>query len=1138
MHIFNRRKILTTLMILICTGSSAFAAGKNAKTCLFDLESGLAVPDTKGNLDAYLGVREIASSVPVYSNLVKFPYKNNHSLQLDGKDFGTKAFSIPATNIPKSPAYTVEAWFKPNRKLLQYTRLWSREGVFSLTIKYGEKDCQRLLWSVNINGKDKKMATPLNKDVFGKNSDWVHIAASYDGKNGVGRIFVNGAEVVKAFLGKNKTMNESSDLTVGNRSQADRGFVGLLDEFRYSPKALNSGELGFSKTLFTTAPPKQVSFEWENSKCGISDKVPARWQAVKAKVNQDKSIAITAAGKKFIFSNSVFPDQIKIGNIELLASPARLIKDGKNCRNFKSDVKLASHDVKKAVLTGNLRVGNQLFNGRCEIEFDGLCRLTLHPVLDSPRPKVASCRLLFPLNPRIAKLGKVGGFAGEIKEKKGKSWTFPLWVGNEDAGLCMFTDTNQFWVNPKAREAFTVEPEKTCVAISANFITTATVFKPDSKFEIFFQPTPVTEFPRKRNELGNFHGAFINMEKVPSAVNLTYPAAGCLNPDAGTMDIVFEAAFDPNAKIKKLLGREPYIREIFTVATLGHEKIRLAWSIPHGGFIVDEGIQPSATSIWDGTWKTLFVSQFSGKVDTPYHLTLTWGKQKIKLYLNGRLLAEHPRKGLFSAPINPDSMGKAKLRFGESIFNFLTPRFGAGFKIDAIRILDHEVQPVKTSSDLKKVAGTILLDRFESTEKQNGEIITRPRVGSGGRISTGGKVVNNKVQLFQDKNDVKASCLDRVHDSGVNTIIFHQGWSSIQSHYTAAHPVELRQLIEACHKKQMKILLYFGFELSDKAPEFHKYHRQALRLNPDRPTPKLYKVRHDQKSQTVCYGGDWQNFITFAINKTLDDFKCDGIFIDAAMVPYPCPNELHGCGWRDSAGKLHATQPTYNYIKMIRRIHNIVKARGGTITGNQATFPLWPYCDSVWMGEGYRYKQLGENPVKGIPLHQWRILFDGKNLGRPGELLMYEYPENWRRDAAWMLAGLHNMYVRPEIWWTGAYLEKVLEIRKAIRKYASANTEFMPYWKKQVPVTANSRDVLISAWQSPDGMLLWLGNTSGKQVKSDILLKPAISGKVAPNAFDPIFKNKYAIKNNHILLTIEPFNFRVLYLKFNKHPDG
>lgn len=1121
-----------TLLVLLAFCATAILADNSAITYLFDQERGLTVPDLKVNLDAYLGCRDISSSIPCYSNIVKFPYKNNHSLKFTGKGFGNKAFSIPESQTGASSSFTLEAWVKPETKMLAFTRIWTKEGLFSLSTKLGKNKNTRLVWGVNINGKLKKMATPVNMKIFTVESDksfsWVHIATSYNSKNGMAKIFINGKIAVQANLGKLQTKVPQSPLIVGNRAKADRGFIGLIDEFRFSKHSLDISELAYNKTLFATTAATKTIFEWENSICGISDKVPARWKSIKTINNPDKSIVVIVADKKIIFSNSIIPDKIQINGLELLSSPVILEKDGLNNRKFRSNVKIVKKSNKKVTLEGEISIAKQRFKGRCEIEFDGLCRVTFEPILNSPRPKVSSLRLKFLLNPKIAKLGKIGGFAGEIKNKVGKNWTFPLWIGIEKGGLTVFTDTNEFWVNPKPKEAFTVIPKTKNVEVSVNFISAPTVFKPNSKFEFFFQPTPVATFPEKRPELGNFHGAFINMEKTPGAVNLSYPAKTNLNLNTGSFDIVFEAAFDPNVKMNKLIGREPYIRELFTIGTLGHEKFRLAWSIAHGGFIVDEGVQPSAKSIWDGTWKTLFVSKFSGKANTPYHLTLTWGKEYLKLFINGKLLKKHLRNGLLSSKHNPDSTGKMNIRIGESIFNFLTPRFGSGIKVDAIRILDRELSSKEIGAPLKKVKGTLLLDSFNSSKRLGNEIITKPQVGASGHIAAGGKILNNKVQLFQDLTDIKASCLDRVHESGVTTIIFHQGWSSIQSHYKAEYPKELRELIKACHKKKMKILLYFGFELSEKAPEFKKFHRKVLRLHSDRPTPPLYKVRYDQKSQTVCYAGVWQDFITFAIDKTLKDFNCDGIYIDAAMVPYPCPNKLHGCGWRDSSGRLHATQPIYSYVKMMRRIHNIVKARGGTITGNQATQPLWPYCDSVWMGEGYRYKQLGENPIKGIPLAQWRILFSGVNLGMPGELLMYEYPRNWRRDTAWMLAGLHNIYVRPEIWWNGTYLEKVLAIRKAISKYASSSAKFIPYWTKEVPVKTKNNNILISAWESPKTILLWIGNTSEKRIKSEFIFDNKISQKIKGEAFDPIFKNRYKIKNNLISLFIEPFNFRLI----------
>jgi hypothetical protein len=56
--------------------------------------------------------------------------------------------------------------------------------------------------------------------------------------------------------------------------------------------------------------------------------------------------------------------------------------------------------------------------------------------------------------------------------------------------------------------------------------------------------------------------------------------------------------------------------------------------------------------------------------------------------------------------------------------------------------------------------------------------------------------------------------LDRMTELGVKTLVFHEHWTPIQNYWETTHKAELRQLVTECHKREIKLLLYFGYEIS------------------------------------------------------------------------------------------------------------------------------------------------------------------------------------------------------------------------------------------------------------------------------------------------------------------------------------
>ena len=76
--------------------------------------------------------------------------------------------------------------------------------------------------------------------------------------------------------------------------------------------------------------------------------------------------------------------------------------------------------------------------------------------------------------------------------------------------------------------------------------------------------------------------------------------------------------------------------------------------------------------------------------------------------------------------------------------------------------------------------------------------------------------------------DMTGAELDRLVRAGVRTICFHQHWTDIQNYPETTRCAQLDQLVAACHQRKIQLLLYFGYQMSDIAPEWRDYHDECL----------------------------------------------------------------------------------------------------------------------------------------------------------------------------------------------------------------------------------------------------------------------------------------------------------------------
>jgi len=232
--------------------------------------------------------------------------------------------------------------------------------------------------------------------------------------------------------------------------------------------------------------------------------------------------------------------------------------------------------------------------------------------------------------------------------------------------------------------------------------------------------------------------------------------------------------------------------------------------------------------------------------------------------------------------------------------------------------------------------------------------------------------------------DLPDAELDRLAAAGVRTIAFHEHWTDIESYTETACGAQLRRLARGCHERGMKLLLYFGFLISDLAPEWQKFGDECVMEPRGGYEPYNYPPQPLQNAYKVCYRSVWQDFLADGIARVMDEYGIDGVYLDGTADPFGgCVNRRHGCGYVKPDGSIGTTCAILPIRSMMRRIYAIVKQRkpDGQVNLHQSNFMVIPTMDwatSYWDGE-----QLAGRP----PLDRFRTEHMGCQWGVPAEFL-------------------------------------------------------------------------------------------------------------------------------------------------------
>lgn len=378
--------------------------------------------------------------------------------------------------------------------------------------------------------------------------------------------------------------------------------------------------------------------------------------------------------------------------------------------------------------------------------------------------------------------------------------------------------------------------------------------------------------------------------------------------------------------------------------------------------------------------------------------------------------------------------------------------------------------------------------------------------------------------------------IDRLAKLGLRTLAL-MDWTDILCYNAPTEPEKLRNFVRECHKHRMKVLVYFGSQMSERAPEFDAFLDECSMWmrstsysygeNPDNYPPKP-----TQQVYRVCYRSEWQDFVAAGIARLMDEYDIDGVYLDGTGLPIKCHNRHHGCGYEKPNGSVEGTFAIFDGRETVRRIYTVVKSRkpDGQVDFHNSGFMLIPvlgWATSYWDGEQLHAKP-GTFPLERLPLDMFRTEFMGRQWGVPAEFLHYVLPCKFEDE--WAFTLLHDVAVRgydlPQIEFAG-------KIGRVFEGFGRKEGEWLPYWRNAEFVSISPDEAYASLYRHPKtGVLVVVSNLSRKEAVVTVKLDLRRLGLVGSvTAFDAMTNEGLTMEEGQIATPLNSLGWKLIWVR-------
>ena len=319
---------------------------------------------------------------------------------------------------------------------------------------------------------------------------------------------------------------------------------------------------------------------------------------------------------------------------------------------------------------------------------------------------------------------------------------------------------------------------------------------------------------------------------------------------------------------------------------------------------------------------------------------------------------------------------------------------------------------------------------------------------------------------------------DRIKRLGVDTLYIHEKWNDIQNspELTEETAQRLKYIVEECHKRDIKIVPYFGYEISTLSPIYNKCgEKYCIRPSGTKNGKGNYYwhwYRYPwQRDERACPNSDFLDYFASGLIELQKKYGFDGFYFDSITSPIECANTAHGCGWTDNNGVVHSTYQNFAIRELFKKLYSYASENNLIInlhTNGVYTLSCIGFCTSLWEGETLQSQFLSGN-ISRLPEGMMRAMFSGRDTGIPLYTLCYSREGVWEFENAASIALLFGSIPKPVD--IGAPLEYMSRIWNIFDKFPLEKSDWIAYYMGQDTVVSDKDDLKVSIYRAQNKCL-------------------------------------------------------------------
>ncbi len=866
--------------------------------------------------------------------------------------------------------------------------------------------------------------------------------------------------------------------------------------FRVQPWRPFVGGRDFSvpEQELTWVPPAKPAWLGSSAGRGNDEDVLRGWTPLS--LEQHAPLSFGCWARRYTLAPSGLPASITALDQELLAAPAQwqAAVGGQPVTWQAEPTRLLRATPGVAEYTARQSGGGLRLTTRGRLEFDGFLKLRVRLEPTAGPVDLSQWRLHLPFRREVARLlhhfPKPPVWTGfdpakiNARAVPADGWQAPflyhVWVGDESKGLQWLTETDEGWQPANPERAIELRPDGAAMDLVLDVIGQRTRLTAPREVVFALQASPVKPRPANWRHWRYTQAGWYGMEKATHPAmrpdsRVTWPAAGHLNLAQGTLEVTVRPKFDSSP------SGQPN-RQLWTLFWSDDERpepTNGAWFYWN---LDDKGLRVVFRQ--DDRYTVIYGGRMPWRPGEAHTVAFTWGPEQ-RIYYDGVAVAQYAAGPMFSKPMD---LRRAIMSLGAGDSEFVVRQIRVSSVVRPPEQLGRGDQRLEADEQ------TLLLDRLDQVTGRR----TRPAraaAGAVGTIGPGAARVDQGLDLTPPAPH--STHLDYLKKVGVRTMGFHEHWSEWQGFPRTARTQELQSLLAGCRERELRMLLYHSWQLSDTAPEYASFLRECEIVDPAR---FLYTRQPQQTDYPVCPHSAWVDFMADGLQRLFRDYAPDGIYSDGLSYPGECSNALHGCGWTDADGRRHPTLPIFATREAMKRFRRILDDQGGerlfiAHTSGQITLPTLSFADAYLDAEHLT----GQPRPFRLSLDSFRAEFMGHNYGLPAYFLCYDWNQGLTTPEGLAISLLHDT----ELPWS---FEAMAPIWDLWDRFGVDQCEFLPYWQAERWLASAPAGVKVSAYRRADGHLLVVAaNLTEREVSGAIRLrqplrsaKEALAGRAMP----------------------------------------